>query len=77
VRPFGVLLIVLGIALAVVSGFADPLGIGADTSPPDVGVEDEPTSQAFGWKQAVGLGVGAALIVAGAVMVVRRPGRTR
>ena len=76
-RVFGVVLIVLGIALAVVSGFADPLGIGADTSPPDVGVEDEPTSQAFGWKQAVGLGVGVALIVAGAVMVVRHPGRAR
>lgn len=75
-RLFGVLLIVLGIALAVVSGFA-ALGIGADTSPPDVGVEDQPTSQAFGWKQAVGLGVGVALIVAGAVMVVRRPGRPR
>jgi hypothetical protein len=75
VRFFGVLLIVLGIALAVVSGFADMLGIGVDTSSPDVGVEGEPTSSAFGWKQALGLGLGVALIVAGAAMVVGRATR--
>jgi predicted MFS family arabinose efflux permease len=51
----GVALAVLGLALAVVSGLADLIGVGAN--------EDE-----FGWKQIVGLIVGFAAIDVGAVL---------
>jgi hypothetical protein len=47
----GVVLVVLGIALALVSGLANTLGIGAG---------------GFGWKQIVGVVVGAALALTGA-----------
>lgn len=74
-RFFAFILVVLGVALAVVSGFADVLGIGVDTTS-DVEVTGEPTSSQFGWKQALGLAVGVVLIVAGAAMIVRRSGRS-
>jgi predicted MFS family arabinose efflux permease len=51
-------LIVLGLALAAVSGFADTVGIGDD--------------EGFHYRQAIGVGVGAALVVAGIVLAVRR-----
>jgi predicted MFS family arabinose efflux permease len=51
----GVALAVLGLALAVVSGLADLIGVGAN--------EDE-----FGWKQIVGLIVGFAAIDVGGVL---------
>jgi hypothetical protein len=47
----GLVLVVLGIALALVSGLASTLGIGAG---------------GFGWKQIVGVIVGAALALTGA-----------
>jgi predicted MFS family arabinose efflux permease len=51
----GVALAVLGLALAVVSGLADLIGVGA--------IEDE-----FGWKQIVGLIVGFAVFDVGGVL---------
>jgi hypothetical protein len=50
----GLLLVVLGIVLALVSGLASTLGIGAG---------------GFGWKQIVGVVVGAALALMGAGLV--------
>lgn len=54
----GVVLIVLGLALAAASGFADTVGIGDD--------------RGFHYRQAIGVGVGAALVVAGVVVGLRR-----
>ena len=54
----GVVLIVLGLALAAASGLADTVGIGDD--------------RGFHYRQAIGVGVGAALVVAGIVVGVRR-----
>jgi uncharacterized membrane protein len=59
----GIPLVVIGLALAVVSGLAELIGIG------------DPTNT-FGWKQVVGLVLGLALLVAGLVTAwkaVRRP----
>jgi hypothetical protein len=50
----GLLLVVLGIALALVSGLATTLGIGVG---------------GFGWKQIAGVVVGAALALMGAGLV--------
>jgi uncharacterized membrane protein len=50
--PWGWPLIVLGIVLALVSLFADRLGLGAEPG--------------FGWKQTVGVVVGVALAALGA-----------
>lgn len=58
----GVVLIVLGVALAVASGFADTVGIGDD--------------RGFHYRQAIGVGVGVALVVAGIVVGVRRSGQS-
>jgi hypothetical protein len=46
-----VLIVVIGVLLALVSIFADPLGIGGEPR--------------FGWKQTIGLAVGVALVVFG------------
>jgi hypothetical protein len=51
-------LIVLGIVLAAVSGLADTVGVGDD--------------RGFHYRQGIGVGVGAALVVAGVVVGVRR-----
>lgn len=53
----GLILVVLGIALAVISGIAHTIGLSLtpDASGPDT----------FGWKQVVGLVVGVALVVGG------------
>ena len=54
----GLTLIVLGVALALVSGFADTVGVGDD--------------RGFHYRQGIGVGVGAAIAVAGIVVAVRR-----
>lgn len=53
-----IVLILLGIALAAVSGLADAVGLGDD--------------RGFHYRQAIGVGVGAALVVAGVVVGIRR-----
>ena len=53
--PLGLALAALGLALLIVSGLADVIGVGAN--------EEE-----FGWKQIVGLIVGFAAIDVGAVV---------
>ena len=54
----GIVLIVLGVAIAAVSGLADTVGVGDD--------------QGFHYRQAIGVGVGAVLVVAGVVVGLRR-----
>ena len=56
-----IVLILLGIALAAVSGLADTVGLGDD--------------RGFHYRQAIGVGVGAVLVVAGVVVALRRSGR--
>jgi hypothetical protein len=58
-RRIAALLVVVGVALAVISALADPLGIGEGGG--------------FGWKQAVGVVVGAVAALAGVVALRRRP----
>ncbi len=55
-------LILVGVALALVSGLGDLIGIGAEES-------------TFGWKQIAGLVVGVLLLAAGIAMLLaaRRP----
>ena len=48
----------VGVALLVLSALADPIGIG--------GGDD------FGWKQMIGVAIGAAAIVVGLALLVRR-----
>ncbi len=50
-RQWAILVLVLGILLALVSVFADPLGIGAEPR--------------FGWKQIIGLLIGVLLVLVG------------
>ena len=50
-RASALVILVVGVLLALVPLFADVLGVGADPG--------------FGWKQAAGLVVGVALVVAG------------
>ena len=54
----GIVLIVLGVALALVSGFADTVGLGDD--------------RGFHYRQGIGVGVGVALVVIGIVVGLRR-----
>jgi hypothetical protein len=56
----GLTLIVLGVALALVSGFADAVGVGDD--------------RGFHYRQGIGVGVGVAIAIAGIVVAVRRGG---
>ena len=53
-----IVLILLGLALAALSGFADTVGIGDD--------------RGFHYRQAIGVGVGLVLVVAGVVVGIRR-----
>ena len=55
-----IVLIVLGIALALVSGFADTVGVGDD--------------RGFHYRQGIGVGVGVVLALAGIVVALRNPG---
>jgi drug/metabolite transporter (DMT)-like permease len=58
----GLTLIVLGVVLALASGFADTIGIGDD--------------RGFHYRQGIGVGVGAVIAIAGVVLAVRRrPGQ--
>ena len=50
-RVLGILLVLVGVALVVVSALANTIGIG---------------KMGFGWKQILGVAVGAALVAAGA-----------
>jgi hypothetical protein len=61
VDRMGIVLIVLGLALAAASGFADTIGLGDD--------------RGFHYRQGIGVGVGVALAIAGAVIGVRRSGQ--
>ena len=56
-RSLGVVVTVVGLLVLVIAAFADPLGIG--------GADDT-----FGWKQIVGVVVGAVIAVAGIVLAV-------
>jgi hypothetical protein len=62
VDRMGIVLIVLGLALAATSGFADTIGLGDD--------------RGFHYRQGIGVGVGVTLAIAGAVIGVKRSGRT-
>ena len=56
-----IVLILLGIVLAALSGFADTIGLGDD--------------RGFHYRQGIGVGVGVALVVIGVVVGVRRSGQ--
>jgi hypothetical protein len=58
VDRLGIALIVLGLALAAASGFADTLGIGDD--------------RGFHYRQGIGIAIGAGLVVAGIILAIRR-----
>jgi hypothetical protein len=53
-----VILLIVGLALAVLSLAADPLGLGEGAQ--------------FGYKQIIGLALGAAGVVAGLVLLLRK-----
>ena len=57
-RQIGVLILVVGVAAALLAAFSDPLNIGRS---------------GWGWKQGVLLGVGIALAIVGAVVALRAP----
>ena len=57
-RQAGLLILVVGIAAALLAAFSDPLNIGRS---------------GLGWKQSVLLGVGIVLAVVGAVVALRAP----
>jgi hypothetical protein len=57
---YGAILLALGAVVLVISALADPIGIGEGGG--------------LGWKQIVGIVVGAAAIVIGAVWMRARPG---
>jgi predicted Kef-type K+ transport protein len=57
-RLVGLVVVAVGVALAVISALANPLGIGV---------------HGFGWKQVAGIVVGVAVAIAGAVLAARRP----
>ncbi len=60
-RTLGIALIGLGALVALASALADPLGIGQETG--------------FGWKQILGVVVGAAGVGAGSFLIARRGDR--
>jgi hypothetical protein len=55
-----ILIVIAGIAIALLSAFANEIGVGSQT--------DE-----FGWRQTVGVVVGVLVALGGAVMLMRRP----
>ena len=59
-RQLGALIGLAGVLALLIAVLADPLGIGAKEG-------------TFGWKQAVLLGLGIVLIIAGAVVALRSP----
>ncbi|MGI8439183.1 MAG: hypothetical protein ACR2NV_03120 [Thermoleophilaceae bacterium] len=68
-RVIGAILILAGLAVVIVTVFAESLGIGVSSG----GIEGAPTSPAFGWKQWVGLALGLVLALAGLAALLRRP----
>jgi hypothetical protein len=56
-RSLGFVVTAVGVIVVVVAAFADPIGIG--------GAEDT-----FGWKQIVGVAIGAVVAVVGIVLAV-------
>lgn len=54
-RSVGVVVTAIGVVVVIVAAFADPLGIGG-------------ADETFGWKQVVGVTVGAVVVVAGIVI---------
>ena len=60
-KQLGLLIVVAGALLLVLSLLADPLGIGVNEG------------YVFGWKQAVGTVVGVALVVIGYLVARRAP----
>ena len=61
-RAFAWILIAVGVVLVLLSGFANPLGLGEYPG--------------FGWKKALGVIIGALVIVAG-IFLWRRTGGAR
>lgn len=57
-RSLGFVVAAVGVIVVVVAAFADPIGVG--------GAEDT-----FGWKQIVGVVIGAVVAVGGIVLAVR------
>ena len=57
-KIIGILMIVIGIALLIISLLADTLGLGGAVG--------------FGWKQILGSVVGAAAVVAGLVLTLKK-----
>lgn len=55
-RILSIVMIVVGLVLAVVSAFADKIGLGAPGS-------------TFGWKQLLGTVIGIAILIAGAILL--------
>ena len=55
-RILSIVMIVVGLVLAVISAFADQIGLGAPGS-------------TFGWKQLLGTVVGIAILIAGAILL--------
>ena len=57
-RQAGLLIVVVGVAAALLGALANPLGIG---------------NEGFGWKQGVLLGVGIVVALVGAAVILRAP----
>ena len=55
---FGIFLIVVGLAVLLISAFADPVGIGGQPG--------------FGWKQVVGVIIGGILMIVGLTQATRK-----
>ena len=58
-RTIAVILLIVGLVLAGVSAAADPLGLGEGAQ--------------FGYKQIAGLAVGTAGVIAGLILLLRKP----
>jgi uncharacterized membrane protein (DUF441 family) len=58
-RQVALIIVAIGVVVALASGLAETVGIGGGT---------------FGWKQAVGVGVGAAVALVGVFLAVTAPG---
>ena len=60
-KKIGPIVIAIGVVIVLVSALADPIGIGSDGS-------------GFGWKQVVGVIVGALVAIAGIAISMRSQG---
>ncbi len=57
-KNFGIFLVIIGLAVLLISAFADPIGVGGQPG--------------FGWKQLVGVIVGGILAIVGLTQVTRK-----